>query len=303
MNIRRENGQAMVLTVIFMAAMLGMAVLVLDVGSWFRDKRDLQATADAAALAGAQALPGSPATAQSLALNYADKNGGGVTSGGITISSGLSADDTITVDARNDAPGFFSKLLGINFVHVSASAAARVGNPVQAQYVAPMVVNNLHPFLHGTSGCPCYDQETSLPFDPTGAPGAFGMLNLDGESGTIGTSTESAWILEGYDKYLPLGTYLSDPGAKFSSLNIQAALDARIGTVLLFPVFSTLTGGGQNAEYTIIGWVGFHLDSYVVHGNSATLTGYFTGFIAHGIQSESGTSQPDFGVRSVQLIH
>ena len=49
------------------------------------------------------------------------------------------------------------------------------------------------------------------------------------------------------------------------------ALENRIGTVLLFPVFDTLTGGGQNAQYNIIGWVGFHLDSYDVHGNNAGL--------------------------------
>ena len=57
---KRENGQAMVLTILFLAGLLGMAALVLDVGSWFREKRQLQLTADASALAGAQALPGSP---------------------------------------------------------------------------------------------------------------------------------------------------------------------------------------------------------------------------------------------------
>ena len=61
MTIKRENGQAMVLTVLFLAGLIGMSALVLDVGSWFREKRQLQLTADAAALAGAQALPGSPA--------------------------------------------------------------------------------------------------------------------------------------------------------------------------------------------------------------------------------------------------
>ena len=88
----------------------------------------------------------------------------------------------------------------------------------------------------------------------------------------------------------------------FSSSNVQGALDDRIGTILLFPVFDTLNGTGQNAEYNIIGWVGFHLDGYDVHGNVATLTGYFTQFIAKGIQASSGTTQPDFGVRVIQLV-
>ena len=301
MTIRREDGQSFVLTILFLAAILGASALVLDVGSWFREKRQLQATADAAALAGAQALPADTSTAFSLALQYGNSNGGGVSAQDVTISSALAANDTITVDAHASAPGFFSKLFGISSVGVGATAAARSDIPTQALHVAPMVVSKDHPLLGG-SGCPCFGQETSLDYGAMGAPGAFGMLNLDGGSGTVGASSEGQWILTGFDKYLPLGDYRSDPGAKFSSANVRGALDARIGSVLLFPVFSTLAGTGQNAVYTIVGWVGFHLDSYSVHGNTATLNGYFTRYIASGIQSETGTNQPDFGVRSIQLI-
>jgi hypothetical protein len=132
------------------------------------------------------------------------------------------------------------------------------------------------------------------------------MLNLDGGSGTPGTSQESDWITKGDDKYLGLGDYRSDPGAKFTSGgNIQAALQDRIGTVLLFPVYDTLKLQGQNATYDIIGWIGFHLDSYDIHGNTATLTGYFTEYIAQGIQAGSGSgsgSPATFGVKTIQLI-
>lgn len=302
MNIRRQEGQAVLMTVLFLAGILGMAALVLDVGSWYREKRQLQSTADAAALAGAQALPGSPSSATTLALNYASANGGGVSSSGVSITSNLSANDTIDVQASSTAPGFFSKVFGIDFVNVGASAAARAALPAEAEYVAPMVVSDQHPLLRG-AGCPCFGQETTLPFGSMGAPGAFGMLNLEGGSGTVGASSEADWILRGFDKYLSLGWYRSDPGAKFSSSNIQSALQDRIGTVLLFPVFHVLTGNGQNAQYEIIGWVGFHLDDFSVHGNSATLTGSFTTFIAKGIQDSTSTNQPDFGVRTIQLIH
>ena len=76
MSARNERGQAMVLTVVFLVVLLGMAAMVLDVGSWYRADRDTQSTADAAALAGAQALPEDPATAVTLAQQYAAKNGG-----------------------------------------------------------------------------------------------------------------------------------------------------------------------------------------------------------------------------------
>jgi Flp pilus assembly protein TadG len=298
---KRENGQAMVLTILFLAGLLGMAALVLDVGSWFREKRQLQLTADASALAGAQVLPGSPSGATSLAIQYSQTNGRPVTTNDVAITSDYSSNDSITVQAKSVAPGFFSKLFGINTVNVGASATARAGLANQALYVAPMVVSKFHPLLGG-SGCPCFKEETTLDFGKMGAPGAFGMLNLVGGSGTVGSSELGSEILNGFDKYLPLGLYRSDPGAKFNSSNIQGALDARIGTVLLFPVFDTLSGNGQNAEYNIIGWVGFHLDGYYVKGNVAQLTGYFTQFIAKGIQATSGTTQPDFGVRVIQLV-
>jgi Flp pilus assembly protein TadG len=301
---RAERGQAYVITVVALAVMLGMAALVLDVGSWFRTQRRLQGTADAAALAGAQALPSSPSDASQLALQYADANGGDVLASDISISTTDSSNDTITVAANRQDPAFFSKLFGLNTVNIKASATALAGTPAQAMYVAPMVVSCNHPLIQDCDGknMPRFNDNTTLPFDPMGAPGAFGMLNLDGGSGTPGTSAEASWILVGFSRYLGLGLYRSDPGAKFSSSNIQGALSSRVGTVLLFPVFKTLHGTGQTAQYDIIGWIGFMLQSYTVHGNSATLTGYFTTFIAHGILPQSGQGSTNFGVTSVQLI-
>jgi Flp pilus assembly protein TadG len=303
---RNERGQAFVLTVISLVVLLGMAALVLDVGAWFHQKRHLQAAADAAALAGAQFLPNNPGGAQTEALSNAGKNGGGVAGADVTITSSRSTNDTITVKAKKSNSGVFSRVLGVVSVNIGASAKARVGAPASALHVAPMVVNCNHNLIkncNNSNKLPQFNANTQLDFDPMGAPGAFGMLNLDGGNGTVGSSKESQWILNGFDKYLGLGLYKSDPGAKFSSQNVRSALDARIGTVLLFPVFNTLNGTGQNAQYNIIGWIGFHLTSYVVHGNSATLNGWFTEYIAQGIQATSGQGSPlAYGVRTVQLI-
>ena len=47
---RNERGQAFVITALSLVVLVGMSALVLDVGSWFREKRQLQLAADAAAL-------------------------------------------------------------------------------------------------------------------------------------------------------------------------------------------------------------------------------------------------------------
>lgn len=307
--IKSERGQAFVLAAVAMVMCMGMAALVLDVGNWFRDKRRLQGTADAAALAGAQMLPDDASGAQSQALSYANKNGGDVAGSSIVISSQYQANDTISVSAKRTDAGIFSKVIGLSGADITAKSAARVGPPAEALHVAPMVVFCGHSLIQNCNNnhTPQFNVPTTMDYDPMGAPGAFGMLNLDGENGAIGSSTESDWITNGFDKYLGLGKYKSDPGAKFESQNVEGALDDRINTVLLFPVFKTLDGTGQNAEYDIIGWIGFYLQSYDVHGHSATLHGYFTSYIAEGILSKhapgsGGVPSSFFGVKSIQLI-
>lgn len=307
--LKEQRGQAFVLTALGLVMMCAMGALVLDVGHWFRDKRRLQGTADAAALAGAQQLPGAPGPAKTMARDYANKNGGDVSASDIVVSSTYNANDTIAVRAQRNDPGIFSRVIGVGNTDISAHAKARVDVPYSALHVAPMVVRCNHPLIQNCNNnghMPEFNVETTLDYDPMGAPGAFGMLNLSKGGGTPGSSEEADWILKGYGSYLDVNkNYRSDPGAKFSSQEVQGALEARRtgDPVLLFPVFERLTGTGQNAEYYIIGWIGFHIDSYVVRGNNATLTGYFTTYIARGILTSGGpTNSPNLGVKSIQLI-
>jgi Flp pilus assembly protein TadG len=304
MRARNDHGQATVLTVVFLVVLLGMMALVLDVGSWYRADRSAQSTADAAALAGAQALPSDPGGAGGLAIQYAGKNGGGVSPSNITVSSGNMPNDTIRVQLTRPASGVFSKLFGVGSVTVGAKATARAGLMSQAKYVAPIVVNITHPKLKGTLTCPCFGTGnlTTLPLGKAGAPGAFDLLNLDQSHGGTGPSMLASWILKGYDGFLPVGGYFSDPGAKWNSSQIKDALDQRLGTELLFPVYDTLTGSGANATYHVIGWVGFHLTAHEEHGSTGSITGWFTEVVWTGIQATSSSGQPNLGARTVQLI-
>jgi Flp pilus assembly protein TadG len=314
MNRRKnEDGQAFVLMAFALVVMLGMAALVLDAGSWFRTDRRLQATADAAALAGVQELPQSRDAAIAAALAYANLNGGDVAVGDIKVTKTFNPDDTISVKAQKDEPGFFSKVLGVDEARVEAAAKARVDTPAGVRYVAPMVVSCGHKFIQNCNNngrVPDFEADTELVFDKMGAPGAFGMLNLSKSSGTPGTSEEADWILRGFSGELYNNKeYRSDPGAKFASQEIRSALDQRLdpdAPPLLFPVFekdkSLLEGGGQVTSYYVIGWIAFKLTSYEIRGNNAVLRGYFVEYIASGILSPTGSGSPNFGVKSIQLI-
>ena len=312
--LRPESGQALVVSVVFMVVLMGGVALTLDVGSWFREHRQAQTTADAAALSAAQMLPAADTTtAKSTAQTIADKNGGGIdVVNGISFSSASGVTyDTVTVRVTRTAPGFFSKLFSVDSAQVHAKAAARSSIPIDVRWAAPIVVNKLHPKLAGP-GCPCFGaaNETTLPLGKTGAPGAFALVNLDDSvNGAVGASTVGSWIQRGFNAYLPLGDYVSDPGAKWNDKPIQDALTLRFKTELLFPVYDTLTGSGSNAEYHIIGWVGFHLESddsggaVAGGGVSGSITGWFTQVIWDGIASSTSTPGSDFGVRTVTLVN
>jgi len=295
--LRNDRGQAAVLTVIFLVALLGAAAMVLDVGSWFRAQRSTQSGADAAALAAAHGLPESTGTASALAAEYLGKNGGGTAL--VTFSSKTVANDTVTVKVTRQAPGVFSKIFGINSVDVHAKAAARSGNPDQARYAAPIAVDIKHPMLQ-CKPVPCFGTATQLDLQKVG-PGAFRLLNLDGSKGGTGGKIDAEWILRGYDGYMPLAWYGSDPGAAFNDSKFKSALNMRIGDELLFPVYDFTKGQGANFEYHVIGWVGFVVISFEAKGNKGTVDGHFVRVIWEGILSTSGGAK-DFGVRAIQLV-
>ena len=117
-----------------------------------------------------------------------------------------------------------------------------------------------------------------------------------------GGTIDSDWILHGYDGYMPLDWYGSDPGAAFNDSKFDDALNIRIGDELLFPVYDKVKGGGSNFEYHVVGWVGFVVTAFDPKGSRSTVEGYFVRVLWEGIQSTSGGSSEDFGVRSVELV-
>jgi putative Flp pilus-assembly TadE/G-like protein len=297
-------GQAYVVTILFLVVLLAMAAAVLDVGSWYRAHRSLQSTVDAAALAGAQSLPENPGTANALASQYAAKNGGG--SMQISFSTKVFPNDTITVKGSRPAPGFFAKVFGVNTITVRTHASARAGYPTQVKYVAPIVVDEKHPKLQcNPNPCAGPTELVYQHFKSNGSPngaGNFGFINLTGEGG-VGSSDLGNWIENGFDKYLGLGDYDAKTGNEFSSSNVGGALEDRLGTVLLFPIYRKLTGNGTNAKYQIIGWAGFKLTGMDLKGNNEKLFGEFVSVTWDGIQAESASdAPPNFGLKNVSLV-
>lgn len=304
---RYQRGQAMVLSLVFLTVLLAMAAAVIDVGSWYRAHRQTQATADATALAGAQELPNSTDAARSLALDYANRNDGGVQAEDVTFESEVNADDTIGVTARRQVPGLFTKLFGISTVTARSTAKARVGGLGQAKWAAPIGVDYQHPALRCTPSLQCnprFNEPTEIDFEKVG-PGAFRLINIDGSHGGTGPPVIGEWIRVGLDAYMPKDTwYYSDPGIKPNSVHVKDALNSRLGVgkELLIPIYSQTRAQGAGFDYYVVGWVGWLITGWDIRGvKTAKIQGSFTRIIWDGIQSEH-EGDNGLGANSVQLV-
>jgi Flp pilus assembly protein TadG len=137
---RQEFGQGLVLGTLAMVVVLGFAALVLDVGLFLHEKREIQKAVDAAALAAAQKLPEAWTEAEADAHDWLGKNEVDGTNGDsvdisftctseyqIACDPGADRWDTIVVHAERDVPLNFAPLLGLDNVTVSATAAGCQG--------------------------------------------------------------------------------------------------------------------------------------------------------------------------------
>lgn len=117
-----ESGVVVVLVAIMLVAILGMAALAIDVGSFYRAQRQAQTAADAAALAASQDLPTGTAAAQTDGTTYATTNDPGAT---VTVQTPYAGSATkVKVTINTTAPSYLGQLFGVTKAYISATAVA-----------------------------------------------------------------------------------------------------------------------------------------------------------------------------------
>jgi Putative Flp pilus-assembly TadE/G-like len=145
-----ERGQVVVILAVMLVVLLGMAALVVDIGYAYYVQRTLQASTDAASLAGAQDLP-DPALAESRAHEYGGSPGSknyrgnipGVTTDVSTKCISVSpcsvaSPNAIVVTESVTLPTKFAKIFGID--HFTVNAKATACNPCASAPLDVMLV-------------------------------------------------------------------------------------------------------------------------------------------------------------------
>jgi Flp pilus assembly protein TadG len=133
-----HGGQALVMVGLLIMVLIGFVALATDTGFIWMNRRSLQNSVDAAALAGVQHLPNDPSDATSKGCEYATvknavdgmigKLGTCSSRADIQIQSTYAANDTIVATAYKTVNPIFGVVVGFASVEVHATATAIVGS-------------------------------------------------------------------------------------------------------------------------------------------------------------------------------
>ena len=347
---RDESGAIGVLIAVFIGGgvLLGMGALAIDVGRLYQNRAELQNGADAAALAVAKSCASGTCNA-GLAGGYANANASNLTAGQAAVdlvcgtgSLGAGcvspllacpanpAAGTNYVDVRTSTgtpsgllPPVFARTLvgnsGYSGTNVKACAQAEWGPPKTASTVAFTIsacewdkaTNQGASFAAPPPNpppAPSFDQVLKLhtttsgscPSEPSGAdgPGAFGWTD---DTGTCSVTISN-------------NTFGADTGVSAGNACKQALSTAQASRALVYiPIYTSLTGTGTNATYTLKGFAafvvtGYHLSGFTASdwlnpannckGSDKCINGYFTQGL---IPSTGSIGGPNLGATIVVL--
>jgi Putative Flp pilus-assembly TadE/G-like len=203
---KSESGQMMVLIAGAMIVILGFAALAVDVGFLYATRRNMQTAADAAAIAGANALQescgtnsdctcDSVAVCNSVGQDVAKLNGYADGTNDVTVTIKTPASDPgpangfyVEADVTRPVPTYFLGALGYRTVNVSTTAIAGYDTSPNCVYVGDKNDDANTLVVSGGSvlnaGCGILDESTS----------SKGMVDSGGSTiagSTIGVSATS----------------------------------------------------------------------------------------------------------------
>jgi len=211
---RREPAQTLALAAVMMVAVIGVLALVLDIGLLWLTQRELQKTADSAAMAGVALLPGDPSAAEQQARWYVEQNQGvaeqlcsavpiaTITPGTDTLPTGAAF--TLTVTMQCTAGFIFAQVVGdsqspridLHLVPndcgcLRATATAIIGSNISPGCPLPLAVSDVNEGIDA-SGNPAYWGQAGAAWQQMAANGSgysFGQLvalHVDNQGATSG---------------------------------------------------------------------------------------------------------------------
>ena len=289
MKLHDERGATIVIVTLALAALMGMTVLVVDVGGLLTLRRRMVLTADAAALAAAQSCGlEEPWDAEPQADSLATANRADATSTKFeTEDCGGSSSGRVELGYAAPQTLVFAPILGAPETRPVSAEAEAIWGP--AGGAAPMPIelsidpNGLVDCAYKEVGTECaYWHDNSVSHDLRDSSN-WGFMNLssagvapDDACSNSGTNERRAWIDSTMLEHITIneGTTFVCIDSGHSNSSWFAALTAQIGTVRYFPIndpAQMITTAGKE-KYAIIGFIPLRVDD-VLRGNDPLAVG------------------------------
>ena len=294
--LRSQQGSVITLIALTMSVLIGFTAVVVDIGLLLANRAQLVNTADAAALAGAQDLPGDVSAAKASAEAYAARNGRAGDNVAVTVASdklGI----TTTVSRRVDL--FFARIFGIFSSDIGSSAQV-VLSPLSAYSgIVPFGVVKQE-FVFG-------QRYTLKEGAGGGYEGNYGALALGG-TGSINYREN---IMNGYKNKIKIGDWLLTETGNMSGAT-REGVGARIGQdlgatfetvattsprIVVIPVIDSLPGNGRG-EVLVVGFAAFYLEGAGGNGQDSYVTGRFLKLAIPG----DGNGSSGYGAYATRLV-
>ena len=195
---RNEGGQVILVAVLAMTVLLGMTAMAIDIGLFFEDRRHLQNSADAMALAGVQELPLSPASAKLKAQDWAANNGiAPAEIKNIEVQTAGFPNDTLHVELDREFSWVFGRVLGKTVSAVGAEAAARTGSLAGGFGAMPWALLEEESTCLNANGDAIFNADCAVKVGAgsSAITGWYGALDYDGVGG--GSNEYNGNIVDG----------------------------------------------------------------------------------------------------------
>jgi hypothetical protein len=311
-NIDNEKGAVAVIVVICLVLFLGVAAFTIDVGYLQYQKRHLQNTADAAALAGAAEYIGGDPSLENITevvKDYVKLNGVDtsevikVTQSKIPNEPPYDEYNTVKVDLKGTRNIFFARIFGYQNSAIRASATA-IAAPISG-------IDNLIPFaieesafngLEEGDSFDLYSKFSKNKNDEDNDPGNWGTINFE-SSGSANQSL-SIWTREGYQETVKIGdTVWTSPGAGLNSYPFKSALESRVSTeenpqFVVIPVVNDGVFSGSKPT-NVLGFVVIEIKTAEIQGQEINVTAIYHEVIEIGDIDPNATN---YGVQGLRLI-
>ena len=272
-----ERGAATAMVAISLIAIMGMVVLVVDVGGLLTLRRRIVAASDAAALAAAQSCARDMSgEVLAKADEFATENVAEATRYAFEEEGCGGGTGSVTVGYQANKQLFFAPLLGVDDSSPVGHRSSAIWGPAQGGLSMPFKVDlNAIPCVQATT----FPAECNYWFDNDTVSSQWGLINLsewdvdpDQSCSSAGTSQVRDWMASGGIETLMTNvpTYVcAEPGHRDT---LWEGLSDKIGESFIFPVNDpSLVPAGANT-FAIVGFTRLRIER-VLEGNDPEAVG------------------------------